>query len=184
MQSSKLNRRLKLFSLFFLPQCSLLVFFDLQFFTKLVAATPAVQIEEIAQQSSATQEDAIRAAAKKVLEEGVKLYRKGTVESLRQAIKKWKEALSLFQRVNDKQWEASALLGIGTIHSDLGEKQKALQFYNQALSLYRLVGDRRGEAATLNNIGAVYSALGEKQKALQFYNQALTLNRAVGNMSG
>ncbi|MEL6459450.1 MAG: tetratricopeptide repeat protein [Cyanobacteria bacterium J06621_15] len=183
MQGSKLNRRLKLFSLFFLSQCSFLVFFDLLFFTKLVAATPVVKVEEIAQQPSSTQ-DTIRAAANKAFEEGLKLYEQGTIESLRQAIKKWEETLSLFHRVNDKGGEAIALLGIGRIYSDLGEKQKALQFYNQALPLFRAVGDRQGEAFMLNNIGRVYDALGEKQKALEFYNQALPLFRAVGDRKG
>ncbi|MEM7761435.1 MAG: tetratricopeptide repeat protein [Cyanobacteria bacterium P01_A01_bin.40] len=182
MQGSKLNRRLKLFSLFFLSQCSFLVFLDLQFFTKLVAATPAVKVEKIAQQPSAAK-DVIRAAAK-VFEEGFELYQQGTAESLPQAIKKLEVALLLFRRVNNKKGEAIALLGIGTIYSDLGEKRKALEFYNQALPLSRAVGDRSGEATTLFSIARVYDALGEKQQALEFYNQALPSFRAVGDRKG
>ncbi|WP_235595796.1 CHAT domain-containing protein [Mastigocoleus testarum] len=144
---------------------------------------PAVKGEKVAQQSSVKQ-DGTRAAAEKAFEEGLKLYRQGTAESLRQAIKKWEEALSLFRRVDDKKREAVTLTGIGRIYSDLGEKQKALEFYNQALPLGRAVGDKRGEAVTLNNIGRIYSDLGEKQKALEFYNQALPLDRAVGDKRG
>ncbi|MBD2245157.1 CHAT domain-containing tetratricopeptide repeat protein, partial [Nostoc sp. FACHB-888] len=80
--------------------------------------------------------------------------------------------------------EAVTLNSIGKVHSDLGQKQKALDFYNQALPLRRAVSNRSGEATTLNNIGLVYSDLGQKQKALDFYNQALPLLRAVSNRSG
>ncbi|MGF1675271.1 MAG: tetratricopeptide repeat protein, partial [Rivularia sp. (in: cyanobacteria)] len=174
MQSSKLNRRLKLFSLFFLSQCSLLVFF-----TKLVTAKPVV-LEEIAQQSS-TSENATRAAAQRVFEEANKLYRQGTAESLRQAIVKFEEALVLWRKLKDKKLQATTLNNIGLVYRDLGEKQKALEFINQALPLFGAVGDRVGEATTLNNIGAVYRDLGENQKAFEFYNQALPLLRAVGD---
>ncbi|MEG3837296.1 tetratricopeptide repeat protein, partial [Microcoleus sp. Z1_C3] len=73
---------------------------------------------------------------------------------------------------------------IGSVYSELGEKQKALEYYSQSLPLRRAVGDRSGEASTLNNIGLVYSDLGEKQKALEYYSQSLPLRRAVGDRSG
>ena len=134
---------------------------------------------KIAQSPAATKENAER-----LFEEGMTLYQQGSAESLRQAIQKWQEALSLYRVMNDKKNEANTLVWIGRVHSDLGEKQKALDFFNQALPLIRAVGDRGGEATTLNNIGGVYSDLGEKQKALDYYNQALPLIRAVGDPSG
>jgi tetratricopeptide (TPR) repeat protein len=116
---------------------------------------------KIAQSSTATRDNAER-----LFNEGMKLYQQGTADSLRQAIKKWEEALPLYRMVNDRRGEATTLNNIGFVYDDLGEKQKALDYYNQALPIRRAVGDRRGEAITLNNIGAVYNALGEKQKAL------------------
>ncbi|MFM6077998.1 MAG: CHAT domain-containing protein [Dolichospermum sp.] len=116
--------------------------------------------------------------------EGMKLYQQGTADSLRQAIKKWEEALPLYRVVNDQKQEATTLNNIGLVYNDLGEKQKALDYVNQALPILRAVGDRRGEAITLNNIGLVYNALGEKQKALDYYNQALPIRRAVGDRGG
>ncbi|MFO0141354.1 MAG: tetratricopeptide repeat protein [Aphanizomenon sp.] len=134
---------------------------------------------KIAQSPGATKENAER-----LFEEGMTLYQQGSAESLRQAIQKWQEALSLYRVMNDKKNEANTLVWIGRVYSDLGEKQKALDYYNQALPIYRSVGDSSGEAGTLNNIGFVYSDLGEKQKALDYYNQALPLIRAVGDPSG
>ncbi|MFM6099744.1 MAG: tetratricopeptide repeat protein, partial [Dolichospermum sp.] len=130
---------------------------------------------KIAQSSTATKDN-----AKRLFNEGMKLYQQGTADSLRQAIKKWEEALPLYRVVNDRGREATTLNNIGGVYSALGEKQKALDYYNQALPIYRAVGARRGEATALNNIGFVYDALGEKQKALSYYNQALPILRAVG----
>ncbi|MCC5667365.1 tetratricopeptide repeat protein [Nostoc sp. CHAB 5784] len=125
-------------------------------------------------QPSATNQDANRA-----LREGLELYRQGTADSLRQAIKKWEEALSLYRAAGDRKGEVTALFGIGHFYNDFGEKQKALEYYNQALPLYRAIPDRHGEATTLNTIGSVYNDLGEPQKALSYYNQALPLFRAI-----
>jgi CHAT domain-containing protein/Tfp pilus assembly protein PilF len=134
---------------------------------------------KIAQSPAATKKNAER-----LLEEGMTLYQQGSAESLRQAIKKWEEAILLLRAVGDRRMEAGTLNNIGGVYDALGEKQKALDFYNQALPIRLAVGDRGGEARTLNNIGAVYNALGEKQKALDFYNQALPIRRAVGDRGG
>ncbi|MBD2202383.1 CHAT domain-containing tetratricopeptide repeat protein [Calothrix sp. FACHB-168] len=148
-----------------------------------VGAKATFKQTQIAQQPTTTQ-DATRAAAQKAFEEGMALYKQGTAESLRQAREKWQEALILWRKAGDKEWQAITLLSIGRVYSDLGEKQKALEYYNNALSLWRAVGDRSGEATTLNNIGLVYDDLGEKPKALEYYNKALPLRRAVGDRFG
>ncbi|MBD2212108.1 CHAT domain-containing protein [Nostoc linckia FACHB-104] len=148
-----------------------------------VGAKATVKQTQIAQQPTTTQ-DATRTAAQKALNEGAQLYKQGTAESLRQAIEKWQEALVLWRKVGDKQFEAITLLGIGRIYDDLGEKPKALENYSNALPLLRVTGDKGGEATTLNNIGLVYSDLGEKRKALEYFNNALPLRRAVGDKLG
>ncbi|MDB9384603.1 tetratricopeptide repeat protein, partial [Nodularia spumigena CS-584] len=149
-----------------------------------VGATQRNQGLQIAQQPETTQQNASRAAAERVYQEGVQLYQQGTAESLRQAIGKWQEALKLWQQIDNKRWEANTLNNIGLVYDSLGEKQEALKYYNQALPIYRAVEDKGGEATTLNNIGSVYDSLGEKQEALKFYNQALPIYRAVGDKGG
>ncbi|MBW4614165.1 MAG: tetratricopeptide repeat protein [Desmonostoc vinosum HA7617-LM4] len=148
-----------------------------------VSATLRNRSLQIAQQST-TQQDATRAAAERLLQEGLELYKQGTAESLRKAIEKWQEALKLWRQVDDKAGEAFTLVCMGKVYDSLGEKQQALSYYNQALPIYRAVGDKGGEATTLNNIGAVYSSLGEKQQALSYFNQALPIFRAVGYKAG
>ncbi|MBD2523993.1 tetratricopeptide repeat protein [Nostoc sp. FACHB-133] len=146
-----------------------------------VGATPRNQGLQIAQQPETTQQNATRAAAERVYQEGMQLYQQGTAESLREAIGKWQEALKLWQQVDDKRSEAITLNNIGDVYDSLGEKQEALKYYNQALPISRAVGDTGGEAAILNNIGKVYNSLGENQEALKYHNQALPISRAVGD---
>jgi tetratricopeptide (TPR) repeat protein len=149
-----------------------------------VGATSRGTPLHIAQQAGTTSQDATRAAAERVSQEGMQLYKHGTAESLRQAIEKWHSALKLWQQIDDKFQQALTLLYLGNVYDSLGEKQEALKYYNQALPLKRAVGDKGGEATTLNNIGKVYSDLGEKQEALKYYNQALPILRAVGDRGG
>ena len=78
----------------------------------------------------------------------------------------------------------TALISLGLVYADLGEKSTALKFYNQALPLFKQIGSQEGEAATLTGLGKVYADLGEKSAALKFYNQALPLMRKVGNTLG
>jgi CHAT domain-containing protein/predicted negative regulator of RcsB-dependent stress response len=138
----------------------------------------------ITQQPTATQQQETRAAAERLSQEALQLYKQGTAESKRQALAKNEEALKLYRVLNDKKWEALTLLGIGKVYDDLGEKQKALEYYNQSLPLMREVDDKLSQAVTLNNIGNIYSNLGEKQKALEYYNQSLPLWRAMDNKVG
>ncbi|MEG4407967.1 CHAT domain-containing protein [Microcoleus sp. MON2_D5] len=119
--------------------------------------------------------------AAKVLNEGLQLYEQGTAQAKRSAIVKLEEALKMYRAAGDRRWEPVIIRSIGTIYSDLGENQKALEYYSQSLPLSRALGDRGGEANTLINIGRIYSELGENQKALEYYSQSLPLFRAVGD---
>ncbi|MEH2043777.1 hypothetical protein [Nostoc sp.] len=53
-----------------------------------VGATPRNRGLQIAQRPGTTQQNATRAAAERVYQEGMQLYKQGTAESLRQAIEK------------------------------------------------------------------------------------------------
>jgi CHAT domain-containing protein/Tfp pilus assembly protein PilF len=104
-----------------------------------------------------------------------------TKDSLRQAIKKYEEALPLFRTLGARSKEAYILSITGELLHELGDDQLALDRHNRALPLWRVLGNRIDEATTLNDIAAAYNELGEKQKALDFFNQALSLHRTVEN---
>ena len=150
----------------------------------LLLISPAIEIihkQSPIVQAQTTEE--LNAEADRLLNEGFQLFKEGTAESLQQAIEKFKQALPLYQQLEDKSKEALIHLALGRVHNDLGFKPVALDCYNQALPLVRLLGDISGEASTLNNIGTVYDRLGEKQTALDYFNQALPLVRQAGDIS-
>ncbi len=123
-------------------------------------------------------------AAETAIEEGIQLYNQGTAEAKRGTITKWEEALKLYRQAGHTLWEAVSLLGLSTVYSELGEKQKALEYFGQSLPLSRAVGDRFLEAIILSNTSTIYLELGEKQKALEYFGQSLPLFRAVGDRRG
>ncbi len=128
-------------------------------------------LQQLISQSGETNRD----RANNLTIQGWQLYEKGTIESLNQALEILQSARKLWQQVGDKQAEARAVLGIGRVYADLGQKQLALEHYQQMLTLSRSVGDHRIESTAINNIGRVYEDLGEKQKALDNYQQALEI---------
>ncbi|NMG10069.1 tetratricopeptide repeat protein, partial [Brasilonema sp. UFV-L1] len=163
---------------------SLICLLSVVFLSESVGAKSTLKQSQIAQQPTTTQQDATRAAAEKVFKEGWALYKQGTAVSLRQAIKKYQEALVLWRKAGDKLWEATTLNNIGLVYSNLGDKQSALKYFNSALPLMKEVSDKAGEAATLSNIGGVYSALGDEHSALKYYNSALILSQQVRDKLG
>ncbi len=66
-----------------------------------VGATPRNKGLQIAQEPGNAQQDATRAAAEKLSQEGMELYQQGTAESLRQAIKKWPVAVILILKTKE-----------------------------------------------------------------------------------
>ncbi|MBD2197971.1 MULTISPECIES: CHAT domain-containing tetratricopeptide repeat protein [Calothrix] len=149
-----------------------------------VGAKATFKQTQIAQQPTTTQQDATRAAAIKATEEGYILYQQGTAESLRQAIEKWQQALVLWRKAGNKEWEIFTLVGIGSVYNDLGNKHEALKFLKFALPLIRAMDNKAGEATILNNIGSVYNDLGDRQQALKFLNLALVLRKEVADKAG
>ncbi|HEY9600532.1 MAG TPA: CHAT domain-containing protein [Allocoleopsis sp.] len=105
----------------------------------------------------------------------MQLYRQQTAESLRQAIAKWEEALSLYRAVGDKKQEAVTLSNIGGVYDALGEQQKALDYYNQSLPVSRAVGDKAQEVLTLGNIAIFERDRGNINEALTQLEAAITI---------
>jgi len=140
-----------------------------------------IDLKELRQ---STIHDRDRLSAGRAFAEAEPLRAEGSLESLRKAIEKYNEALSLWRSGEDHQEEARTLNRLGSIHWTLGQYQKALEYYDQGLRLWRAVGDQREEARTVHNIGTVYWQMGDSRKALDYYGLALPLWRAVRDRTG
>lgn len=131
----------------------------------------------------ATDQDRKRAVAERLTAEGEQLrLKKYDAKSLRQALRKFDEALAHWRALGDAAGEADTLNSIGLIYSyssiALLDKKKALSYYEQALACWRVAGDLRGEANTLRNMGTVIITL---DQALDYFNQSLQRWREVGD---
>ncbi len=137
-------------------------------------AIAAETVPRIAQQKPGN-DSTDQTKADRLLQEAEDLYKKQTVESYQEAIRKLAEALKIYHNLGDQKHESYILLGIGNIYDRLGEKQQALTYYNQALPLRRAVGDRRGEANTLFNLAWLKHSQGNLQESLSSIEDAIKI---------
>jgi CHAT domain-containing protein/tetratricopeptide (TPR) repeat protein len=137
-----------------------------------------LKVEEL---RAATPQDRTRVAAQKASTDAKSLRNQRTAESMRRAISKYQEALSLWKTVGDQLMEAYTLQEMGLIYSDLSDYQKALDSYSQAGAIYKVTGDLRGQIGIFTNIGWIYGALGDYEKAIEFYERAVRESRATGD---
>lgn len=89
-------------------------------------------------------------------------------------------ALALFQS-RDKIMEATLLMRLGTVHFEVGDKEKALDLFERALQLARALHDPVMEGATLTGISAVYGSLGDDTRAFGYSEQAFKLLQVTNN---
>jgi CHAT domain-containing protein/Flp pilus assembly protein TadD len=122
--------------------------------------------------------------AERAFEEAEKLRIQSTKESTLQAIKKYDEAIKLWQKINFKLGVALGFNNAGLSYGVIGEHQKSLEYYQKALPLWREVKQLQGESRTLNNIGFVYNNLGQQEKAQEYYEQSLKISRQLKDKVG
>lgn len=94
-----------------------------------------------------------------------------------------KQALDIFNQMNDHEYKAVVLNNIGKIHHESGLLDDALTFYFQSLDAYQRRYDKQGEAVSLNNISQIYALMGETIKALDYLKRSLSVSRECGEQS-
>ncbi|MBD1941177.1 tetratricopeptide repeat protein, partial [Coleofasciculus sp. FACHB-712] len=122
--------------------------------------------------------------AQQLFEQARQLESQGTAEQRQQALAKYEEALSIWQQlaVNEappyvaRDWEATTLLGIGTIYNLQDDPQKALDYLNRGLAVRRELKNRLQEVMARASADNASSNSENKQKLLDTYKQALVDN--------
>ncbi|WP_051319780.1 MULTISPECIES: CHAT domain-containing tetratricopeptide repeat protein [Planktothrix] len=137
-------------------------------------------ISNIAQQPATTEQQTAKELAEKAFAEALQLQNQETVESLKQAIAKYQEALQLFRAAADQHGEAKTLGSIGIAYSDLGEQQQAINYLNQSLKLSEAEKNIPNQITSLVRIGLAYQELNQLQQSISYYEQALPLLRTTG----
>jgi tetratricopeptide (TPR) repeat protein len=87
-----------------------------------------------------------------------------------------RQAVGIYQAINDQQGKAIALRLLGSVLHELGRANEATQCYEEALVISRRLGDRASEAATLVN-AADYS--NDFAKKLDWSNRSLRIHKEL-----
>jgi CHAT domain-containing protein len=97
-------------------------------------------------------------------------------DQLDAAIQSWQQALTIYQKIGDRQSQGGVLNSIGLAYRNLGQYPKALESLQQALDLLKAVGDRGAIGTTFSNMGLVYSSMGKYSQAVEY---SLISNRTL-----
>lgn len=118
-------------------------------------------------------------------EQAVLLYDLGIINRQQgrypQAQHQLEEALSINQRMYQRQREGKTLTALGTVAYLQRDHNKAKQFYRAALDIAREIGERSGEAASLISLGQVARTLEDWGEVTQYILQGQTIFHMLGN---
>lgn len=92
--------------------------------------------------------------------------------------------LTANEALDDHENEAALLGNLGTVYSDMGRVDEAIDCYEQSLVIHRELGDRQGEGYDLSSLGMVFADLGYVEEAVDYFKQALNVAREIGDRSG
>jgi tetratricopeptide (TPR) repeat protein len=98
-----------------------------------------------------------------------------------EALPLYKQSLSRYREIGDKQGEGTILNNISRIYGVRDEYDTALKYLQQSLEMRREIGDRAGEAVTSWNIGHIYHDQGDLPKAKQYMSRAVQIMEEIGH---
>ena len=142
----------------------------------------------------ATQRDKESYRAGLLIDEAFDFERKLNPEGWRNAIEKYKAALTLWQSIGDTAWEVNTLYLIAGVYINLADKQNAFDFANRAVSLAETAvksasAENRStalkvQAWALDTLGRVHNEFGDRKKAVELFTQALAIRKQLNDRPG
>ncbi len=135
----------------------------------------------------ANENDLTRSAAMKFLGEAREILNgaENRYEKATQALEKLEKAVSLFEKSNDLQGQATALFHIANITAnEFGDEVKAVEFFEKALEIWRKIDDDAGKAICLMRLGRESSDKGEFEKSSAYLTEALAINKKLSDRLG
>lgn len=101
--------------------------------------------------------------------------------NLDNSINYYKQALVIFEELNDSAFIGRIYNNIAASSWGLGNNIEALQNYQTSLHYRKQIGDKNGVSKVLNNIGKLYQDLGLYDEAFQMHKDALNYAEEVGD---
>jgi len=122
--------------------------------------------------------------AQRILADADQLRGNQKIDSYRNALEKYQEALASLRPVPDHALEAVTLKNLGRTYEALSENKSSMAYYNEALALSRKIKDLRIQSDVVNCLSYLDVSLGNNRQALTGADSALRLSRLAGNRSG
>lgn len=141
-----------------------------------LAVTPVATRQVLAQT-----QDARKAQADRLLQQGLKQYQTSQFTS---AIQPWQQALKLYREIKDRRGEGQTLGNLGLAYRAISDYGKAIDYQLQALAIFQGLKDRQAEGQLSGNLGNAYLAIGEDNKALKYQQQSLAIAQEIKDRPG
>jgi tetratricopeptide (TPR) repeat protein len=100
-----------------------------------------------------------------------------------QAIRFYNEAISIAEKMGNRQRLGQLLGEQGRVYHHLGQFEKAIEHYVQVLDASREIGDRRAESFWLSYLAWTRRVLGDIDSAIRLYEDAISIARQTGARS-
>ncbi|MHA1129577.1 MAG: tetratricopeptide repeat protein [Candidatus Helarchaeota archaeon] len=101
-------------------------------------------------------------------------------EKLKDALNEYKNALRIFQKLNDRKAQAECLGIMGGLYFRNDLIKEALTAYESALYLAKSIKNREMEADILGDIGSVLDFMNKYEEAIDIFTRSLKLYRRMG----
>lgn len=98
-----------------------------------------------------------------------------------EALERNRQALRLYERLDDDAGRASTLNSLALLHHQLGDPQTALAMLHIAAEIEARLLPIHDQIATIGNLATIYSDLGETEKAHVYYQRVLAAALASGS---
>lgn len=92
-------------------------------------------------------------------------------------------AASIFERLNLRREEASALNTLGNIMRERGHFSRSLTYLQKSLEIRKQIGNHTGIGESLNNIGITLMSHGDFDKAINVFKQSITYKLQNGELA-
>jgi serine phosphatase RsbU (regulator of sigma subunit) len=97
-----------------------------------------------------------------------------------EALESYQKALTIRERIGDRQGMAGSYNNIGNIHYAQGRYAEALEAFQKALAIFERIGDQENIALSYTNIGTLYQAQGLYPIARSYFQKALAIAQSLG----
>ena len=101
-----------------------------------------------------------------------------------EALKNFKEAVSINEQLGNLVGKADTLKGIATCYFGKGEYDDSLNIFKEILKIVEKIGDLPRIANSFYNMGCIYDKIGEYNEALDYFRKALNIDEQLKDLSG